>query len=394
MARLVAIAAGPTRAVLAGLDAVRSEGDAALPLPGDLPDAGREHLLARLRPDALYEGGHVTPLHTDAPAGRLPSGSTLVALTSGSTGARTGVVHTADGLAAAVAASRLRLGARDGRPWHLTLPLHHLAGVLVVERSRAAGREPIVHDDPARTLGGAEPGWISLVPTQLGRMLAAGVDLARHDGVLLGGAAAPAGLLEAAAEAGVHVVTSYGSTETCGGCVYDGRPLDTVEVDLDEDGRIRLRGPMLAAGLLTDGGPARSATDAGGWFATSDRGRLEAGRLVVEGRLDRTVVSGGENVPAAAVEVALADLPWVAEVAVVGLPHPDWGAAVTAVVVPTTGARPPGLAELRAALSAALPDTWRPTGLLIGAALPRDGLGKVTGPAVAAAVERGEVTQP
>jgi len=383
VARLVAVACSTPARTLAALDAVWADGDAALPLAADLPAVTRAGLLRRLRPHALVDD---TDRHTLPDAVGLPDGSALVATTSGSTGTPSGVVLGHDALAAMVAASRDRLAAADGMPWVLALPLHHVAGISVVLRSRAAGREPLLHgrDDPD-LLAGAEPSWVSLVPTQLQRLLDAGADLARHAGVLLGGAAAPDALLARARDAGTTVVTSYGSSETCGGCVYDGEPLDGVGLRVDAHGRIRLRGPVLASGRRLPDGEVAPLVDAEGWYATGDRGTWDDdGRLVVLGRLDRVVVSGGENVPAGAVEEALASLPEVARGAVVGLPDARWGSAVTAVVVPAPGATPT-LEGLRAGLRTLLPGPWLPTRVVVVDALPRDELGKVTPAAVAAA---------
>ena len=135
-----------------------------------------------------------------------------------------------------------------------------------------------------------------------------------------------------AAEAGVHVIATYGSAETCGGCVYDGLPLDGVGLALAADGRIRLAGPTLFSGYLDDDAATRAAL-VDGWFLTSDAGRLdEEGRLRVLGRVDDMVVSGGVNVPAAAVAARLREHPAVVGAEVVGVPDPEWGNRVVAVL--------------------------------------------------------------
>ena len=146
--------------------------------------------------------------------------------------------------------------------------------------------------------------YVSLVPTQLHRMLddrSATDALTTFSTVLVGGAAVPSSLRRRAAQAGVRVVATYGMSETCGGCVYDGVPLDGVGVVVGRDGRIRIGGPVLFDGY--DGEPELTeAVMDDGWFVTQDLGRLDDdGRLQVLGRLDEVVLSGGVNVPGPAV---------------------------------------------------------------------------------------------
>ena len=190
--------------------------------------------------------------------------------------------------------------------------------------------------------------------------------------VLLGGAAAPGRLLDRAAAAGIRVVTTYGSTETSGGCVYDGVPLDGVVAALTVDGRLRLGGPVLASGYR-DGSAGFDDEDGARWFTTSDLARLDDGRVEVLGRADDVVVTGGENVSPAAVERVLLAEPGVEDAVVVGMPDPDWGAAVVALVVadPTTTD-----ARLRAAVADRLGRHHAPRHVLRVDALPRLGIGK------------------
>lgn len=389
MARLVALQHRDPAAMLRGLDAVWTAGDAALPLD---PAASPGHVAAVVDAAAPAEvrSDTGTDLRDDAPP--VPDGTALVVMTSGSTGTPRGIVLSHAALDAAVAASRQRLGAADGVPWLGVLPLHHVAGISVVLRARAAGTAPLLHDrDTVMVVDAAPPSWISLVPRQLDRLLVGGADLARHAGVLLGGAAAGADLLTRAARAGVAVVTSYGATETCGGCVYDGRPLEGVEVALADDGRIRLRTPAIADGVRAPDGSVEPVVDSDGWWTTNDLGMLtDDGRLVVLGRADDVVVSGGENVPLPAVRDALATVPGLAAHGVVGLPDDRWGTAVTAVVVPERpGDGGPTLAELRATLAPLLPRTHLPTRLVTARVLPVTPLGKLTTRSVQAALISG-----
>lgn len=332
------------------------------------------------------------PAPADDLAGEVPDDVALLVRTSGSTGAPREVLLTAAALRASGAATEARL-AGPGR-WLLPLPPAHVAGLQVLVRSILAGTEPAVLSGPfradafaaavGRMPDGDGPRYTSLVPTQVHRLLdsAEGRDaLASFDAVLLGGAATPPGLLDAARAAGARVVTTYGMSETCGGCVYDGVPLDGVTVDLDpEDGRVRIAGPVLAAGYR--GRPDLDADlfevrDGTRWLRTSDLGRWgDDGRLEVLGRADDVLVTGGVKVPPAAVERVLAGLPGVGEVLVVGVPDPEWGQAVVAVVVPAAGAPAPVLADLRDAATAALGGPAAPRHLVTLAALPLRGPGK------------------
>jgi O-succinylbenzoic acid--CoA ligase len=204
--------------------------------------------------------------------------------------------------------------------------------------------------------------YTSLVPTQLRRLIDAGVDLTTYDGVLVGGAALSPDLRDRALAAGVPVVTTYGMSETCGGCVYDGEPLGGVDVVLGDDGRVSIGGPVVFVGYrLRPDLTARALVD--GRHLTQDLGRWTAdGRLEVLGRVDDVVVTGGVNVAAAMVERVLNGHPGVAVCAVVGVADPEWGQRVVAVVQPVDAAAPPTVEELRAFAA----------GRLDPAALPRE----------------------
>jgi O-succinylbenzoic acid--CoA ligase len=292
----------------------------------------------------------------------------VVLATSGSTGVPKGAELSADAMLASARFSLTRLGAGPdglgaagragtaGSRWLCCLPTHHISGLGVLVRSLVAGTEPLVVDRiDADLAGSADCDYVSLVPTQLQRLLAAGAPVSRFRAILLGGAAVAPGLLAQAAAAGARVVTTYGMTETCGGCVYNGTPLDGVRLASGPDGRIRISGPVLfsryrAAPELT------SQCLADGWFVTSDLGGLDAdGRLVLHGRADDVINSGGEKVVPGLVEQALRDCPSVKDAVVVGVPDPQWGERVTAVIVPADESALPKLADLRAAVAATLP---------------------------------------
>jgi o-succinylbenzoate---CoA ligase len=266
----------------------------------------------------------------------LEPGADVVVVTSGSTGGGRGVLLSAGALVASATATHERLGGPGS--WLLALPLSAIAGIQVLCRGILADERPTVLE-PAQTLAvaiarmPAGRRYASLVPTQLRRYLDSEPDgLRAFDAVLVGGAAADPALLDRARTEGVAVVTTYGMTETAGGCVYDGEPLDGVRVRV-ADGGVELAGPVLALGYrLEPAGTAEAFRD--GWFRTRDAGSLRDGRLTVSGRLDDVVISGGVNVAPAAVESALRAHPGV------GRPDREWGQRVVAAVVPVPGTTP------------------------------------------------------
>jgi O-succinylbenzoic acid--CoA ligase len=314
----------------------------------------------------------------------------LVVPTSGSTGVPKGALLTAE----AVRVSSQEALAALGGPgdWLLALPVTHVAGLNVLTRALLGGGRTVAMDlaDGFTAKGfvaataefGRSPSgrrYTSIVPTQLSRLLDAGTAaveaVASYDGVLLGGAAASPALLERAAAAGVRVVTSYGMSETCGGCVYNGVPLDGVLVDLEES-RIALGGASVFSGYrlrpdLTE--EALSVRDGVRWHLTRDAGRWADGRLEILGRIDDLITTGAEKVAPLAVEGALAGIPGIREAVVVGVPDEEWGQAVAAAV---TADRAFTLDEVREALRPVLPTYALPRRLLVLDALPLIGTGK------------------
>jgi O-succinylbenzoic acid--CoA ligase len=298
----------------------------------------------------------------------------VVVRTSGSTGEPKDVVLSPAALLASARGAHERLGG-PGR-WLLALPQTYVAGLNVLVRSALVGDSPVLVDgslaQAARAMTGQRR-YTALVPTQLHRLAAAGElsALGGFDAVLVGGAALPAHLAEQAAAAGVRVVQTYGASETCGGCVYDGRPLDGVDVRIAGDGRVQLSGPVLFDGYA--GRPEVTAQVlADGWFTTGDVGRLENGRLQVLGRADDVAVSGGVNIALDAVTGALRTVSGVRDAVAVAVPDDEWGARVVAVVVGETD-----LPALREAVAARLPRTWAPQGLTLVDAVPLLDTGKV-----------------
>ncbi len=268
----------------------------------------------------------------------------LVIQTSGSTGEPKHVVLPRAAIRASVEATHRRLGGPG--QWVLNMPPTFVAGVQVLFRAVRAGVEPLIGVGlSCRELSGQITGdraYLSMVPTQLHRALGDGSELSgltRFSAVLVGGGPARREDLTTAYAAGINVVRTYGMSETCGGCVYDGRPLDGVEVRV-VDGHILLRGPMLFDGYL--GEPERTAASLdGGWLRTHDLGSFEDGLLEVFGREDDVIISGGVKVPALAVADQLRRHPDIDDACVVGIPDAEWGErVVAAIVVPSTWHNP------------------------------------------------------
>lgn len=301
----------------------------------------------------------------------------LVVRTSGSTGTPKATVLTVDQLAASSMGTAIAL--RGEGQWLLALPLQYVAGVQVLVRSLFAGTRPWVMDltngfTPEAFTAAAEEltdtiRFTSLVPTQLQRLLDSPstrtlAALRRFNAILLGGAPASAALLDAAKEAGLKIVTTYGSAETCGGCVYDGRPIEGVRVMLDDDGRVLLGGDTVASGYLdAPEATAEAFFEEGGtrWYRTNDLGELaDDGILTVLGRADDVIITGGVKASAAFIQAELEKFDGVTAVFVAGVPSREWGQAVAAYVA-VEDTSPEAVAAYRsrgqAALGALAPKT-------------------------------------
>ena len=341
------------------------------------PGAG---VLAELR--AALAGGDA--IFVGAPASDLPSEVehriALVVQTSGSTGRPKRVALSADAVLANAAASESALGGPG--QWILALPTHYIAGLNVLTRSLAASLDPVTvpsADDPTQHFTAhafldavarmtVPDRFTSLVPAQLATLLddtAAAEALAGFGRVLVGGQAPPAGLLERASTAGVHVTRSYGSSETSGGVVYDGLPLGQTVVRIIDD-EIQISGPSLAEGYLND--PTLTAerfiTDDGmPWFRTADTGTYQDGRLAIAGRVDDVIISGGIKVSLGAIERMLHDHGFE-DAVVVAMTSEKWGEVPVAFT--SSNADPaPAIAAIEAALGpAARPQVRR------GSAIP------------------------
>ena len=364
VAELVAIDLPGGDGFAAALCDAWAHGDAVLPLDQRLSPAARRAVVDRLRPASVLHPGGTARRPDGIP---VEPGDALVVATSGTTGVAKGVVLTHAAVAASAEATSARLGVDPARHrWLACLPLSHVGGLAVLTRSLHTGTPctvlPGFDRDAVRAAAGPDV-FVSLVPTALRR-----VGAEHFHSVVLGGSSPPDDLAP-------NVVTTYGLTETGSGVVYDGRPLDGVEVAVDPaDGQIRLRGPMLLRGYR-DG---TDALDTDGWLATGDAGEIRGdGRLTVHGRMGDMIVTGGDNVWPGPVEDVLGSLGSVAEVAVAGRVDPEWGQRVVAWVVPTDPNVPPKLPELRAAVAEAIAPFAAPRQLVLVGALPRTAIGKV-----------------
>jgi O-succinylbenzoic acid--CoA ligase len=368
------------RAVVAAWEA----GEAVLPLDPDAPAAELKGALAAGRPTHLLDRSGRRRLAGGEPA---EAGLAAVVATSGTGDAPKLVELGADAVGWSAVASSAALGAGPDDRWLCCLPVHRVAGLAVVARAWRTGLPVEVQErfDPRAVAAAAgRATLVSLVPAMLSRLLAAGDEAARFRRVLLGGQPIPAALATEAASRGVTLVRTYGLTETFGGMVHDGHPLEGAEVRIGgvdnqrrAEGEILVRGPMLFRRYR--GEPGRTgAVLRDGWLRTGDLGRIEeGGRLVVLGRADDLVISGGVNVHPDEVEAVLAAHPRVAEAAVAGRPDPEWGQRVAAFVVPRDPADPPTLAELRAFTRERLAAAKAPRELVLVEALPRGPSGKL-----------------
>ncbi|MCW2771019.1 MAG: AMP-dependent synthetase [Aeromicrobium sp.] len=318
-------------------------------------------------------------------------GDPIVVRTSGSTGEPKDVILSHAAMTASARASLDRLGGPGG--WLLSMPVTAVGGLQVLVRSALAGLEPVFvaeHPSLADAIA-AIPGerrYASLVPTQVHRLVesgSAGV-LAELDALLIGGAAVPPGLL--AALEGVPVVRTYGMSETSGGCVYDGVPLEGVRLRVDDAGQVLIAGPVLFDGYADPVATAGVLRD--GWFATADLGEIGAdGRLAVTGRSDDVVISGGVNIALPAVTRALRELEAVRDAVALGVDDPEWGSRVVACVVPADAVCLDGLRldELRDAVEeSGLPRTWAPREVVLLDTLPLLPGGKIDRQALRGAV--------
>jgi O-succinylbenzoic acid--CoA ligase len=372
--------------------ALAGDGPAVQLQPGDGP--GAEPVMTLIPQEDLALGF----------GGALGGEIAAVVATSGSTGTPKRTLLSVEALAASSVGTAIALGG-EGQ-WLLALPVHYVAGLQVLVRSLFAGTRPWAMDlsggftAEAFTEAAGELTdnlrYTSLVPTQLARLLEDPSPetlavLRRFNAVLLGGAPAGRALLDAARDAGVRVVTTYGMGETCGGCVYDGVPLEGVQVAV-RDGRVWLGGDVLASGYLsaptltaasfTTEGPGADASGGSDdepvrWYQTGDLGELDAkGRLTVLGRVDDVIITGGLKVSAGVVAEALESLPGVRAAFVAGVPDEQWGQRVAAAIAADDSTAEATKSAIKSAAAKALEAHAVPKTILVLDALPLLASGK------------------
>jgi O-succinylbenzoic acid--CoA ligase len=283
--------------------------------------------------------------------------------TSGSTGSPKEVLLSASAVLASARASNEFIGAIPGQTWSLLLPLTHIAAVNVIVRANELGTVAI----NCRDCEGEYPiaDYTSIVPTQLFRALHGDENLLNHlkstKAVLVGGALLSASLRNQAEAAGIRIITTYGMTESCGGCVYDGVALDGVEIKI-RDQKICIKGPVLASSIVLNDG----------WFETSDLGEYENNRLLVIGRSDDVIISGGENLSLSAVENSLTLAFPTMQFAAFAIEDPQWGQSLQLAVVGEIQDK-----EIAAHLEKDLGAFAKPKGIHHMKSLPLLGIGKV-----------------
>jgi len=283
--------------------------------------------------------------------------------TSGSSGTAKEVSLTATALISSARASNKFLNAKPGQTWSLLLPLTHIAAVNVIMRAIELGTLPI----DLRNFEGEYPkvDFTSIVPTQLFRALNGDQRLLNHlksaQAVLVGGAALSPSMRNQAELAGIKVITTYGMTETCGGCVYDGEVLDNVEVDI-RNGKVFIRGPILASSISLDAG----------WYETSDLGEIKDEKLFVIGRADDVIITGGENLSLNSVEASLNIAFPDIQSAAFAIEDPQWGQSLHIAVVGAVADE-----EIILHLQKDLGLFAKPKGIHHLASLPLLGIGKI-----------------
>ncbi len=339
------------------LQSVWERGDAVFPLDRRLPMAAQRSMLQGFGVATVISGDGETALSDGEP---VEPGDALVIATSGSSGPPKAAVLTHAAVEASARATSEHLQVTDNDHWLACLPLAHVGGLSVITRSLITGTTLTVIDGfDADVVSASEATLVSLVTTALQR-----IDPSLFRAIVLGGARPPA-------DRPPHCIATYGLTETGSGVVYNGKPLNSVEIEI-RDGEVHVRGPMLLR-CYRDG---TSPLTSDGWLPTGDLGFLrDDGSLHVEGRRGDVINTGGEKVWPDDVERQLIQHPDIHDVAVTGLPDNEWGQIVAAFVV---SARPNlSLDEIRAHCRAQLPGYALPKQLELVEAIPRTALGKV-----------------
>ena len=366
MARLIALDMPASQTFVDLVQRAWSNGDAVLPIDQRLPLTSKKMLLDTMAPSEIIDASFTaSPLPNGRP---MQDGDALVIASSGSTGSPKGIIHTHSSLLAGAqaSASRLQLSANDH--WLVCIPVSHVGGFSVIARAMHTSAALTLHPafDAAAVEQAQKDGvtHTSLVATALSR-----IDTSLFRTILLGGSSAPDNLPN-------NIITTYGMTETGGGVVYNGQPLDNVEIKI-VDAEIYLRCPMLMRAYRDD----QTISEEDGWYATGDIGEIDNnGKLSVHGRRSDMIITGGENVWPSVVENSLASHPIVNQVVVRGMPDTTWGQRVVAYVVLNDAAQTPEvklLSDLREHVKQTLPAFCAPQQIVVLAEIPRTSLGKV-----------------
>ena len=366
MARLIALDMPASQTFVDLVQRAWSNGDAVFPIDQRLPLTSKKMLLDTMAPSEIIDASFTaSPLPNGRP---MQDGDALVIASSGSTGAPKGIIHTHSSLLAGAqaSASRLQLSANDH--WLVCIPVSHVGGFSVIARALHTSAALTLHPafDAAAVEQAQKDGvtHTSLVATALSR-----IDTSLFRTILLGGSSAPDNLPN-------NIITTYGMTETGGGVVYNGQPLDNVEIKI-VDAEIFLLCPMLMRAYRDD----QTISEEDGWYATGDIGEIDNnGKLSVHGRRSDMIITGGENVWPSVVENSLASHPIVNQVVVRGMPDTTWGQRVVAYVVLNDAAQTPEvklLSDLREHVKQTLPAFCAPQQIVVLAEIPRTSLGKV-----------------
>jgi len=366
MARLIALDMPASKTFVDLVQRAWSNGDAVLPIDQRLRPAGKKMLMDTMAPSEIIDANFTaSSLSNGRP---MQDGDALVIASSGSTGSPKGIIHTHSSILSGAQASASRLQLSAGDHWLVCIPVSHVGGFSVIARALHTGAALTLHPtfDATAVQDAMKNGatHTSLVATALSR-----IDSSLFKSILLGGSSAPANLPS-------NVITTYGMTETGGGVVYNGQPLDKVEIKI-VDGEILLRCPMLMRAYRDD--QTLSLED--GWYATGDIGEInENGKLSVHGRQTDLIITGGENVWPSVVENSLASHPIVNQVVVRGTPDTTWGQRVVAYVVLNDSAQTSEeklLSDLREHVKHTLPAFCAPQQIIVVAEILRTSLGKV-----------------
>ena len=366
MARLIALDMPASKTFVDLVQRAWSNGDAVLPIDQRLRPAGKKMLMDTMAPSEIIDANFTaSSLSNGRP---MQDGDALVIASSGSTGSPKGIIHTHSSILSGAQASASRLQLSAGDHWLVCIPVSHVGGFSVIARALHTGAALTLHPtfDATAVQDAMKNGatHTSLVATALSR-----IDSSLFKSILLGGSSAPANLPS-------NVITTYGMTETGGGVVYNGQPLDKVEIKI-VDGEILLRCPMLMRAYRND--QTLSLED--GWYATGDIGEInENGKLSVHGRQTDLIITGGENVWPSVVENSLASHPIVNQVVVRGTPDTTWGQRVVAYVVLNDSAQTSEeklLSDLREHVKHTLPAFCAPQQIIVVPEILRTSLGKV-----------------